>query len=103
MFKADIVLQITFDFKKPDKTIIRTNAKKEAVEEILEAWLSCQIGQGKDESKHNEKDEYKIEIQLDLSDDTFRTNSDTGNKGFTCGIIMDILGRLNEIEILDLS
>ena len=103
MPKADVALEITFNINEPDKTVIKTNAKKEAVEEILEAWLSCQMGQGKDESKPNKKDEYKIKIQLDLSDDTFCTSSDTGNKGLTCGLVMDVFKRLDKIKISGLS
>ncbi|MBI1999230.1 MAG: hypothetical protein HYS74_01070 [Parcubacteria group bacterium] len=103
MPKADVVLEIYFDINNPEKTVIKTNAKEEALEEILEAWLYCQIGQGKDESKPNRQDTYKIKIQLDLSDDTFYTNSNTGNKGLTCGIIMDVFKRLGQIEVLNLS
>lgn len=39
MAKADIVLKINFNLSEPDKTVIKTNAKKEAVSEILEAWM----------------------------------------------------------------
>jgi len=103
MSKADVVLEICCDINNPEKTVIKTNAKKEALREILEAWLSCQIGQGKDESEPNRHDTYKIKIQLDLTDDTFYTDSDTGNKGLTCGIVMDVSERLDKIKVLDLS
>lgn len=103
MPKADVVLEITFDINDSGKTVIKTNAKKEAVEEILEAWLSYQMGKGEDKSKPNIQDTYKIKIQLDLSDDTFFTSSDTGNKSLTCGIIMDVFNRLNQIEVLNFS
>ena len=43
MPSAHIVLKIAFDERHPEKTTIKTNARKEAIEEILEAWLSCQI------------------------------------------------------------
>lgn len=101
--RADITLEITFNINDLDKTAIITNAKKEAVSEILEAWLSCQVGQGKDENEPTIKDEYKIKIQLDLSTDTFYTSSDTENKSLTCGLILDMLGRLDKIKISNLS
>lgn len=101
--KYDLILQVTFNLDNPEKTVIKTNAKKEAVEGILEAWLSGQVGKGEDESKANEKSEYNIEIQLDLSYDTFYTKSDAGNKGLTCGIIMNVFSRLDKITILDLE
>lgn len=99
----DLILQITFNLEDRNKSIIVTNARKEVIEEVLEDWLSSQAGLGKDNSEANEKSEYKIEIQVDLSSDTFYTNSDTGNKGLTCGIIMDLLDRLNDISILELE
>ncbi len=103
MPKADIVLKLNFNLSKPDKTVVKTNAKKEAVSEILEAWLSCQIGQGEDSREPNKKDKYEIVIKLDLSNDTFFTNSDTGNKGLTCGLVMDVFSRLDQITVTDLS
>ena len=102
MPSAHIVLKIAFDERHPEKTTIKTNARKEAIEEILEAWLSCQIG-GKDKSKPKKKSVYQIEIQLDLSDDSFVTHSDTGNKGLTCGIIIDVFKRLKQLKVLALS
>ncbi|QQG46340.1 MAG: hypothetical protein HYY55_00635 [Candidatus Niyogibacteria bacterium] len=103
MPKADVVLEIDFDVNSPEKSVIRTNAKKEKLGETLEAWLSCQFGLGEDESELDKKDIYKIKIQLDLSDDSFYTNSDTGNKGLTCGIIICVLDNLSRIEVVDLS
>ncbi len=103
MPNADIVLEIAFNISDPGKTVIRTNAKKEALDGILEAWLSCQIGQSKDKSKAEERDLYKIKIQMDLSDDSFYTSSDTGNKGLTCGIVMAVFKRLDQTQVLALS
>ncbi|OGN02310.1 MAG: hypothetical protein A2655_03795 [Candidatus Yanofskybacteria bacterium RIFCSPHIGHO2_01_FULL_43_42] len=103
MPKADIVLKINFNLNRPDKTVIKTNAKREAISEILGAWLSCQIGQGKDNREPNRKDEYEIVIKLDLSDDTFFTDSDTGNKGLTCGLVGDVFNRLDQVTVANLS
>ncbi|MFC1721117.1 hypothetical protein ACFLY0_00350 [Patescibacteria group bacterium] len=103
MDKADISIEIIFDINHPEKTLIKTNAKKEALEEILEAWLYCQTGQGADESEPDERDVYNIQIQLDLSDDSFATSSDTGNKGLTVGLVIDVFRRLSEVEVRALS
>ncbi|MBI2058124.1 MAG: hypothetical protein HYT63_04080 [Candidatus Yanofskybacteria bacterium] len=59
-FKAGVVLKINFNLNKPDKTVIKTNAKREAISEILEAWLLGQVGQGEDDRMPNIKDEYEI-------------------------------------------
>lgn len=102
MPSAHAILEIAYDMAHPEKTTIKTNAKKEAVEEILETWLYGQIGQNKDESKPARKPIYTIKIQMDLSDDSFHTSSDTGNKGLTCGLLMDVLKRLERIKVLSL-
>ncbi len=101
--KADIILEIAFNLNEPKKTIIKTNAKKEALEEILETWISCQMGKGADTSKPAQKDVYAIKIYVDLTDDSFVTESDTGNKGLTCGIIMNVFSNLKNITVQDLS
>lgn len=103
MSKTDIIVKIKYNLKEPDETIIETNANEEAVSEILETWLSGQINRGKDDSQCNEKDEFEVVIRLDLSNDTFSTNSDTNNKSVTCGIVIDVFRRLGEIPITDLS
>jgi hypothetical protein len=95
-----LIVEITYNLDEPTKSVIRTNAKKEAVEGILEGWLEGQFGRGADESKTNEKDVYKIVIGLDLTEDIFRTiSSDAGNKGLTAGIVADVFKRLDEIQV----
>ncbi len=94
---SDITLEITYPVEKPEESKIQTNARPEAIEEILSTWLTGQQGEGKDESKENQLSEYTIVIELDLSDDSFVTRSNTGNKGLTAGILMDVLKRLPEI------
>ncbi len=100
--RADIVVEIRYDLKKPEQTIIKTNARKEALEEIFEAWLQDQIGRGKDSRQPACRDEYLVRIGLDLSDDTFATESDTGNSALTCGLVMDVLARLEKLSVLPL-
>ena len=100
---ASVTLEITFNMEDLNKTVIKTNAKREDISEILEAWLSTQVGQGRDESEANERDEYNIRIDLDLSYDTFQTRSNTGNKGLTCGFITDLLNKLDSVTIIPLS
>lgn len=103
MPKIDIVIEINFNLNEPEKTVIKTNAKKEAVTGILEEWLCRQIGQGKDDREPNKKNEYKVMIKLDLNDDMFFTGSDTGNESLTCGIVIDAYSRLDELTIVSLS
>ncbi len=97
--KTDIVVEIIYNMKDSGQTVIRTNAKQEAVPEILEAWVMGQVGQGVDHRNPKKKDEYKISINLDLSDDTFRTSSDTGNHGLTAGLVLDVVKNLDKVRI----
>lgn len=103
MSKVDILIQINFNMENPEETLIRTNAKREGVEEILATFVQDQAGQGEDKRKPNERDEYKIEIGLDLSYDTFHITSDTGNEGLTLGIVMQVLGILDKLTITELE
>lgn len=95
-YKPDILLRIEYPINKPDKFIIKTNAKPEVVEELLVNWIQMQMGQGTDHRKPAQKDIYNITIGLRLEDDAFGTTSDTENKGFTCGIIFNIISLLNK-------
>ncbi len=96
---VDIVIEITSDMKEPGRTVIRTNAKPEALEEILGAWLANQIGRGKDLSPPIARDAYIVTIGLIFEEDAFCTESDTGNKSLTAGIVMDVARRLAEIPV----
>ncbi len=103
MPKVDVVLEISFNLQEPSKSVIKTNAKKGVVSEILEAWILNQVGSGQDNSMPSQKQEYQIKIGLDMSNDTFYTESDTGNKSLTCGIVMKVFAILDKITIVGLS
>jgi hypothetical protein len=60
----------------------------------LISWVQDQIGRGGDDSPRVERDVYVIKLGLILEDDSFCTESDTGNKGLTCGIVMAVFGDL---------
>jgi len=59
--------------------------------EIVSEFLRTQIGAGYDRSKPNQKDEYTIRINLDLSDDTFYIEHNCGNKSLRDGILLRFL------------
>ena len=99
MANVDVLIKIFYDLKEPLKTRIQTNIKLEELGGLLEAYLSIQIGKGKDDRGATKKENYEIVIGLDMSDDTFYTKSDTGNKGLTCGIIMEVFKNLDKLNI----
>ncbi len=103
MLKVDIVVVINFNMNESKKISIKTNAKKEAVEGILENWIYSQLGAGKDTSKTKEREEYEIVIKLDLDGDVFHTSSDTGNKSLTCGLVMHVFSNLKKISIENIA
>lgn len=78
------------------KITISTNVKQHLVGNLLMDWVQNQMGLGTDDSKAEDREVYKIRIQIDLSDDTFYTKSDAGNKGLTCGIVADVARRCDE-------
>ncbi len=88
----DAYIRITYDLKK-DKSFISTNIRPERVDDTLVAFLSTQAGQGEDKRKAKIRNIYKINLEIDLSDDTFRISDNTGNRGLREGIIMRTVGR----------
>lgn len=102
LVSVHIVLDITYNVAKPAESVIRSNAKPEMVEELITDWLRDQMGRGADSATPNLKSEYKIKIGLDLTNDAFCTESDTGNRSLTCGLVMNLLGYLDEVTILPL-
>ncbi len=104
---VDVLVEIHFDAKdeNPEKSCIYTNARLDngALEEIITGWIQDQIGRGEDPAIPVERDLYKIKIGLVIEDDSFCTESDTGNKGLTCGIVMAVLKDLERIPKRALS
>ena len=101
--RPDIMIEIRENIPEPAKTVIRTNAKPEALEEILEAWLREQMGAGADQSTPTEREVYTVKLALDLSDDTFSVESDTGNESLTTGIVMRVFRDLKHLTVEPLT
>lgn len=87
----DLFIRITYDLKK-DESRIRTNIQSESVDDVLTTFLSTQIGKGEDKRKPARRQVYHINLEVDLSYDTFRVSHDTGNLGLRDGIIMQTIG-----------
>lgn len=94
--KPDITIDITFTVKD-ESVVIRTNAKHEKVQELLEDYLHSIMGAGKDHAPMVERDVYKIVIGVELAEgDAWGSHHDCGNKGLRDGIIMRILALVAE-------
>lgn len=104
LFKPDILIDIEFRISSPEETVIRTNAKEEALEELLTNWIFDQMNSGKNDGVEAAgRDVYRIRIGLRIEDDAFACESDTGNFGLTVGIVSEVLNRLEEIKVTSLS
>jgi len=96
---VDVYFEFTWNPKTDKYNITSTNLKKEkkVFEEVIENYLYAQMGAGEDKSPSAKLEEYKIKIGLDLSEDIFYTESNTGNKGLTTGIVMGFSKSLESI------
>ena len=87
-----VTVDLSYEIKTGTVTYKETTtARKEAIGEILEAFVIGEIGQGVDESPATEQDVYNIRLDLDLTDDSFRVTHDCGNKGLRTGILIAVL------------
>lgn len=89
--KPDITIEMTFTVKD-ESVVIRTNAKYEKVQDLLEDYLHSIVGSGKDPAPMVERDVYKIVIGVELAEgDAWGSHHDCGNKGLRDGIIARVL------------
>ncbi len=101
-FQPDVFIVLEYNINEPLKSTIKANANQEGVREILEAWVHTQLGAGPDPREAVPRDVYTIKIGLRLEDDAFGTESDTNNKGLTCGIVLDALRHFDQLQVQDL-
>lgn len=94
-----LTIKIEYPIDNPGNFKIDSDIKPEMYAEVLSAFLQGQIGQGTDPSPAEDRDVYRIQIQLDLEDDSFYLKADTGNKDLTAGIVMDVLKRLPKPKV----
>lgn len=97
----DIYFKVTYPINEPNRFRIETNAKTELVGELLGEFIRGQIGMGVDESEANQIDVYEIVLGLDLSNDSWGTKQNCGNKGLRDGILIDVMHRIQESQNLD--
>lgn len=83
-------LYVEIQYNVPDDKfcITRTNIRKDSIQSIVSNFLRSQIGGGQDKSPVNEQNVYTIELQIDLSDDSFYCAHNCGNRGLREGILM---------------
>jgi hypothetical protein len=91
---SDLYINITYPVNKPDEYKIESNIREELLSDMLCELIQSQIGTEEDKRKAKKRKIYHIRIDLDLNYDEFEITSDTGNKGLTTGIVMDVIARM---------
>ncbi|MFA5176347.1 MAG: hypothetical protein WC413_03775 [Candidatus Nanoarchaeia archaeon] len=82
---------------KTDKYKIEGTVKSEKVPDILEAFLTTQMGKGEDTNKPKRQENYHITIEWYPIDDRFVVKSDTGNKSLRDGILLYLFQNYKQI------
>lgn len=90
MSKSTGVLEIKYTIET-GKAEFGGNLKKNARKELIEAFLTGQIGAGEDKTPPEERETYSIRLEWFPEDDRIEVGSNTGNKGLRDGILLQIL------------
>lgn len=84
----------TYPINTPKDYTYKSTMKYAGILEVLDTYVRDSMGAGEDYSEANKRDVYTITIQIDVTDDRLIVSSDTGNKGLTLGILIDIMGMM---------
>jgi hypothetical protein len=101
-FRPDVLIEIHYDMADATQSIIYTNAKSEALEELLSDWLQDQMFRL---LRHQELVEppdrpvYVVKIGLGLRDDGDVWGDEYDNLHLAAGIVGKTLTMLNTLSI----
>lgn len=108
MWRPDILIVVEYHMNDDEgKTHIRTNAKREALDELMDNWLQDRMFMTRQEDRESgekdgepvERDFYTIKIGYGVEPEAFAHESDTGDRRTTLGIIRVVLEKLGELEV----
>ena len=88
---TDLYINLEVDWKS-NKYLIDTNIKEDKIDDILAEYYRGTLSKSPDHNDAVEKDKYNIRIELDLSEDIFTMNSDTGNRVLTYELVREAIG-----------
>lgn len=91
-----LTLDIQYNIKN-DKFEVKSDINKEGRKELIETFLRGQIGAGKDYSKPNKEDVYRIQLKWYPENDKIEVSTNTGNKGLRDGILMHFLKEIDKV------
>lgn len=90
MMDRCLTLNIEYDLKR-DSYSSSGDLNENGKREVVETFLRGQMGKGKDETPHNERDKYHIQLRWFPDDDRIEATSDTGNKSLRDGLLVGFL------------
>lgn len=94
-----LIAQITFNRRYLEKTEICTNAKKGALIELLSDFLRDKMDWHKDEESVAKRDQFSVEIRLNLENDSFSVKSDAGDNSLTYNVVASTLKMIDEVAV----
>ena len=87
-----LTLNIEYDLNT-NKFKVSGDINEKGRKELVEAFLSSQVGAGIDKNKPNELDKYHIQLKWYPNQDDIQITTNTGNKGLRDGILMYYLSQ----------
>lgn len=91
-----LFINLTYPISCPANFKCASNVATEKQAEVIREFVRSQMGMGKDNSDPANRDEYHIQLELDLSNDSFECQYDTGNKGLREGILIHVAQLMDE-------
>ena len=94
-----MLVTVELDYNAVDDTVeytSATNAKPEALPDILSSWIRTQFGAGEDNREATDRKKYRIRLELDLQGDVFHVSHNCGNDALCLGIVLNALRKLPE-------
>lgn len=92
------MIDIAYSVEHPELTVIRTDLELDSVRSTLKVWIHDHMGIA-EASAPIKRSTYHIVIDWDEQTHSLQAQSDTGNIGTTCKIVMFVLARLDTLTI----
>lgn len=92
----DILIKVSYPIDDPESMVIRTNAKMNKLQELIEDYLrAVHVGAGQDDTPPDRDTKvFEITLGFEVSTDSWGDEHNCGNRGLLAGLIMDVNKRL---------
>ncbi len=97
---VDLILEIHYEAKDWAGCFIKTNIRREVLEDFLYNWIATQVGRGCNREQPSEsRAGYNIKIGYSIREDIFCLESDCNDDALTCGIVVAVVLNLDKVEL----